>query len=346
MKNFTVHHDGDLIRRLEINKGFSQRPLWKTLENLSPQEMVIWVDRMDTLCPVSCEWALVQAFESAANIKVSTHIQVVRSIFSELNRLIYLMTYLSNMIKHLGVVSLYEQGMILREYLFRKQEEFTGSRILPQVICIGGVRRNFTLGDIQKVQSFVKEWKEHWLKWKELVIDDPFLEQRLSSLIKISPKNIKSKAIWGIIGKASGLIYDSRVHQPHGAYALIDFKLNYDFALKSDALSRFLVATTEVDMSLKACENFLSLLRDEDEKKPTLEFNLSEGIFTGVCESARGPVTSFLDIDSKGKVRGVRIFNCSQRLWLTIENYFAGSRTEDLELGWASLGVSAEEAEV
>lgn len=346
MRGVQIHHSGDLIRKIEIQKGYSYRPLWKTLESLSPQEMVIWVDRMDSLCPVSCEWALAQALETSANVAVSTRAQLVRSIYCEINRFVYLTTYLANVVKQLGLETLYQYAMILREQVFQKQEEFTGGRILPQALSVGGVRRDLALGDVQKVQAFIKDWRASWVKWKEIVIDDPLLEDRLSDLLKISQRNLKEKAIWGIMGKASGLTYDARLHQPHGAYSMIDFKLKYEFPLKGDALSRFNVAVAEVDISLNACEGFLNLVnQSESISSAKADHKFQAGIFSGAAESARGPVTSFVEVDEQGRVRGVKLFNCSQRIWPTIENYFEGIRSEEFELSWASLGFSSEEAE-
>lgn len=345
LRDLEISYDGDLIDRVTFKKGQSVRPLWETMLALSPDEMVYWVDRFDFLCPVASEWALAQAFEESAKIKIPLRIQFVRSILNEVNRLIYLTTYLGGVVKGVGLSTSYQQVMILREQVFQKQEELTGGRILPQVLKVGGVRRDLALGDIQKLGEFLKGWKFGWKKWFELVEDDPILESRLEDLLKISYKTAEKSALWGIIGKASGLVYDARLHQPHGAYSQVNAELKYDFELNGDALARFYVAIFEINYSLNLIDQFLVQISSEN-PSTKLDYKLNPGIFTGSAESAKGPVTAVIEVGSDQKTKAVRVISVGQRIWPRIEELFAASRAEEFDLLWASLGMSAEESEI
>jgi NADH-quinone oxidoreductase subunit D len=334
-----MNYDGDLIKSLELVKNKAVRPLWLTMESQSVDEMLIWVDRFDSLCPISSEWALAQAIENSCGVVISERNQFVRTIFAEINRLVYLTTYLSQLVQSLNLQSSYQQGMILREKVFQQQEELMGGRILPQVFKVGGLRRGLAIGDVQKVQTFISQWKKSWSSWKSVVLFDPMIESRLENLLVLSKKEISRKCFLGIVGKASGVFYDARLHQPHGAYALLKTSLNIPFDVHGDALSRFNVAVHEVDLSLSLCEELLSgITAVEQVEESVKDIPLKEGIYSSSAESARGPVTSLIEVNSSQKISSVRLFNSSQRVWPEIEAYFLKQRAEDFQLAWNSLG--------
>src|ERR1700761_9278270 len=126
-----LQYEGDMLKAANFKKGFQERPLWTNLQTLTPAEMILWIDRFDSLSAISCEWSLVQAFEKSNGMEIPKRTQYVRSILCEVNRLIWLTTYLGRVMKALGGVTLHQEIMVLREQAMAAQEELTGGRILP-----------------------------------------------------------------------------------------------------------------------------------------------------------------------------------------------------------------------
>ncbi len=347
LRDLDIDYDRDLIKRVSFKKGQSVRPLWSVIENLPPDQMIIWVDRMDSLCPISCEWALAQALEKSCGIILPKRAQFVRTVFAEINRLVYLTTYLGGIVEAAGIPIAQQKILMLRELVFQMQEELMGGRVLPQVLKLGGVKRDLAIGDVQKVAQFISTWKKSWAEWLALVENDEILLSRLEGLLRLPLSDIRGKGLWGILGKAAQNIYDARLHQPHGAYSYIDLNLNFSFPLTSDALSRYQVALNEVKISLHALDELLkNIPQDSGAESATIEGILKSGFYSASTESARGPVTAVIEVDKSGKLRTARLFNVSQRIWPGIENYFVGLKAEDFNLAWASLGISGEESEV
>ncbi len=342
-----LSHNRDVLTSSRIDKGFDVRPLWKTLTKLQPSEMVTWVDRFDSLCPLPSEWALVQAFEVALKLDISRRRQFVRSIFCEINRLIWLTTYLGRLMGALGQTVMRSHAYVFREQVFSLQEELTGGRILPQVLNIGGSRRPIALGDIQKIRQFMKEWKEGWEPWKGTLLDDSVLAKRLQGLMVIPPELVRRMGWWGIVGKAAGINYDSRKHRPHGAYAFLDFEI--PVGSQGDALARMHQACFEVDLTLNLIEMFLEKIPPpEDTWASPLRDNEkpASGFYSGSAESPKGPVISLLHIAENGSVSSVRLFTTGQRIWPVVDSLFEGILGEDFELAFVSLGIDSEEAEL
>jgi ech hydrogenase subunit E len=337
-----INYDGDLLKSVQFVRGLEVRPLWSKLERLKPDEMIFWIDRFDSLCSISSEWALAQAIERASNTAISKRSQFVRTILCELNRFIWLTTYIGRVIGSLAQESLKEQIFIIREQVLSMQEELTGGRILPQALCVGGARRELALGDIQKMRLFIINLRASWLKFNELSKPDKLLEARLRNLLIIKKEEVEKKGWWGIVGKASGISYDSRIHRPHGAYPFL--KIEIPTREVGDALSRFQVALSEIDLSLNLIDQLLTLIPSEIEKKSERN-RFSSGLFFATAESAKGPVIAAIETTSDDLILNVRLFTCGQRVWPQLENYFIGMRAEDFELAAASLGIDPEEVE-
>ncbi len=337
--------DGDLVSSAKVNRGFNVRPLWQMVEGLPPEQMIIWVDRFDSLCPIASEWALAQALENAAGITPDKRSLFLRTVLCELNRLIWLTTYLGRMIKSLGQNSISEQVYALRESVFQMQEEVTGGRILPQALNMGGCRRSLALGDIQKLKHFIEDFKIRWNNWFGLIDGDPLFIERLTGLLPISIEVIRQFGWWGIVGKASGYKYDSRKHRPHGAYPYLNFELVARAQAQGDALSRFMVVVEEVELSLRLIVDALKII-PEDLHSKTKEQNFNPGFYFGTAESAKGPVIGFIEVANSGRVCTVRLFSAGQRVWSKIDGLFRGIRTDDFEPAFYSLGLDAEDSEV
>ncbi|MDZ4677572.1 MAG: hypothetical protein SGI74_08685 [Oligoflexia bacterium] len=341
--NASLAYDGDLIASVQIKRGANIRPLWAKMESLHPEHMILWADRFDSLCPIASEWALCQALEASAKIKIPKRAQFVRTILCEINRLVWLTTYLGRFTHALGQRGLTQHALLLREQVYQRQEELTGGRILPQAFNLGGCRRELAIGDVQKVRQFIQGLRFSWEKWLNLVADDPLVRSRLTGLLVIPHEYIERMSWWGVVGKAGGVNYDSRRHRPHGAYPFIDFTIPTRSA--SDAHSRFEVAIDEINNSLSIIENLLRIIPSEIE--PTPEYKtFSPGFYFGSAESAKGPVISALEVTDKGVIASVRLFTSGQRVWPTIDEMFEGTRVEDFQLALASLGLDPEEAEL
>jgi Ni,Fe-hydrogenase III large subunit len=338
--------DGDILKSATFKKGNEERPLWKRIEHLSPNEMIIWADRFDSLCAIACEWALAQAIEDASEIVIPKRTQYVRTILSEINRLVWLTTYLGRVIGSFGQRTMHQQIFVLREQVFTIQEELTGGRILPQALAVGGVRRDLPLGNIQKIQNFTKEWSELWKVWRDLVTGDDLLESRLIGLIKIDTVTIEKLGWWGVVGKASGVSYDSRRHRPYGAYPYLDF--NLISKTEGDAKSRFEVAIEEVELTLKLVNQIIKDIPEQIDTPPstTPPRALRSGFYSSSVESAKGPIISCLEVSDKNIITTVRLFSAGQRVWPVIEHLFKDIRGEDFEPAFASLGITPEDSEI
>ncbi|MCC6278304.1 MAG: hypothetical protein IT289_10360 [Oligoflexia bacterium] len=342
--DLSYSQDGEFITDVHLHRGKNIRPIWKKIEMLAPDAMIVWVDRFDSLCPIASEWALAQALEQSAQIECGTETLFERTLLNEVNRLVWLTTYLGKIFQALAQYQCFERILSLREQVFNFQDEVCGGRILPQALCVGGLRRPIAMGDVQKLGFFLKNWSAAWSDLKPLV-EDPLLRSRLKGVAVVPSEEVNNHGLWGIIGKASGVSYDARRHRPHGAYALVDF--NIQVFRSGDSLARFEVAREEIGLSIQILHQLMKLFPKASKvERPRPTIQLNKGFYFGEVESAKGPVISVLEVLDGGSIGAVKIITTGSRLLEQIPRLLRGTRVEDLELALASLGLDMEEAEL
>jgi len=337
-----VVYEGDIIKKVTVRRGVERRPIWDALTAIEISRAIGWADRFDGHCSIAAEWAVALALESAFGVKVSPRNQFVRTLHAEINRLVFLTTYLARIAGAVRQYGLREEVLLLREQVFSLTEELLGARVLPNAFVLGGSLRPVTVGETQKVRTFVKGWRFQWERWLGF-FNDPILFSRLEGLLVINPEVIEKLGWYGFVGKASGLGYDARKHRPYGAYPHLEFSIP-EFS-KGDAWTRAQVVIQEVKLTLQLIEAISKELGITDEGLPnTSGLKAEDGFYRGTVESAKGPFTSAVVI-KENKIEAIRIFSPGQRAWRNFDSLLSGLRSDDLELAIASLGLDPQEAE-
>lgn len=338
-----MDYTGDFVKSFRLKRGLEIRPLWKKMERMDPDSLLIWAERFDSISPVAAGLSVAMALEKSAKFQVSLSNQYSRTIAAEINRLVWLVNYLGNSLKSISPEFCVSAAFLLREKVFATQEELFGGRVLVQSTKLGGLRRGFALGDLQKIRNFVEQWRAQWREWRSLVDNDPARVSRFSGVMVVPPALVQKYSWWGIVGKSSGVAYDSRLHRPYGAYPHVDFEV--PMGKNGDAETRFQVALLEVELSLTLIEKLLAGF-PQASLHEVKEVKLNPGFYTGWAESGSGPFVSVLEVGADCMVHSVRIFSSDQRALPLLEKMLVGVRADDFWLALNSLGVSLENGEL
>lgn len=332
------------VSRVELRWGRHQRPLWRSLEKLTPDAQIKWIDRVSAFEAVSCEWALALVYEKALNIQVSNRANHIRALLSELQRLLWGFDFLSKTFRALQDSIRIEQALRLREYVFQGQEVFTGSRVLPQALKIGGVERDFSVGDIRKFKEILKNIEfEIRMFFKDLTSESLFTD-RLKNVLPISKEVVKKFNWYGPVGQASGLAQDLRLSDRYGTYGdlvIKCFEAGANGNSEFDALARVQCVLFQIRQSINICYHLLVSIPDGEIASTRSEvLDIPKKTFMAQVEGASGPIVATLQ-DKK-----ITVTTVSTRVHKDIEELLVGSETEDLELSLATLGFSFEEADL
>lgn len=332
------------IQKVNLNWGRNDRPFWKTIEKMQPNAQIKWCDRISAYEAVACEWALAMCYEKALNIKVSVRSNHIRALLAELQRLLWGFNYLKQIFTATDDTIRVEQALRIREYLFQGQEIFTGSRVLPQALCIGGVERDFSVGDIRKFKEILKNVEfEIRTFFKDLTTETLFSE-RLSGVL-ICPRSVLEEIHWlGPIGQASGIHKDLRNTDHYGTYS--DLSIKYFIAGQegnsiNDGLARVQSVLFQIRQSINICYHLLVSMPDGDVRSDyNPKENLPSQVIMSQVEGATGPVVATLERNR------IQISTVSMRVKSELEKIILGMETDDLMLGLATLGFCFEEADL
>ncbi len=335
---------GSYVSRVELRRGLELRPLFSTLERLPPNLAIKWSDRLNPLESIACEWSLAQCYEKAFAVKVPKRGEHLRTIAAEVQRLIWIYSFLGNLFRFLGDQIRLQQALRLREFLLSSQEIFSGSRILPQVICIGGVERDLSLGEVRKIREAVLASSRELSRFFSSLDLDLLLQRRLTDLVPISQRFCKLARWTGLVGRASGYHFDLREVSPYGVYEKLQDQLTLcrmpgtEVRRSSDAWMRLSMALHLARGTQSLVLNALETLPEGPAVSDVSQVSHSiphEGVFTAACEGASGLVVAVVTDGS------VRIRTTSMRVQPVVEDLLVGTCLEDVEIALATLGYEA-----
>ncbi len=344
-----IESNGSYVSNVELRKGIEQRPLFATLERLSPDLAIKWSDRLNSTESIACEWALAMCFEKAMSVKVPQRALYLRMLAAEIQRLIWLYTYLTSIFRAIGDTIRAQQALRLREFLLSAQEIFTGSRVLPQVLCVGGIERDLSLGEIRKIRETILGSSREMSRFFSGLGSDVLLQRRLTDVAPVRADLCATLRWGGIVGRASGFDFDVRKLKPYGCY--LHFALpatppphrdtsNHAF---SDGLGRLKTAVAAIGATVDLALAILERLPDgpsfEEVKFSDPAISADTG-WSAMVEAGSGCLYATVTDSS------IRIRTTSMRVAPAINEILRGIHIEDLEIGLASLGFDATEADL
>ena len=111
------------------------------------------ISRYDYSAGIFPELCLCLAVEELLKIKVSRRVQYIRILLSELYRISSHIYFISRIAKVIGADMVHNFSLLEREHVLRMLETITGSRINPNFIKIGGIKKDFTPETIINIKS-------------------------------------------------------------------------------------------------------------------------------------------------------------------------------------------------
>lgn len=250
--------EGERVVNCVPEIGFLHTGIEKTAENLTWQQAITVIDRMDYLSPLSNNLAYVLAVEKLLGIEVPERARYIRVLMVELQRIASHLVWLGTTVLDMGMMSGFFYAFDIREAILDIFEEVTGARMNPSYIRIGGLANDVPDNFVQMVQEFLDRFPKRLDELHAILDENPIFLDRLKGIGAIS----KEKAIaYGLTGpnlRACGIDYDVRKAFPYCGYEEFDFKV--PLGTNGDCYDRYLVRMQELRESHKICVQALQRL--------------------------------------------------------------------------------------
>ncbi|CAG9860878.1 unnamed protein product [Phyllotreta striolata] len=248
--------DGEIVKRLDPHIGLLHRGTEKLIEYKTYMQAMPYFDRLDYLSPMSSEHAFVMATEKLMNLKVPRRAKFIRTMFSEIMRLMNHLAATAFICLDVGAITPLFWFFEEREKLYEICERVCGSRMHAAYFRIGGVHQDMPLGLADDIYELISKLPERLDEMEDVVTNNRLFVQRTKGLGVVDAHEALNRGFSGPMLRASGVKWDVRKTQPYEIYGEIDFEV--PVGKHGDIYDRYLCRMHEMRQSCHIIEQCLN----------------------------------------------------------------------------------------
>jgi Ni,Fe-hydrogenase III large subunit/Ni,Fe-hydrogenase III component G len=255
--NFAVA--GEPILYLQLRMFYTHKGTEKLFEHLPIHRAVFLAESISGDSSFSHGTAFCQAIEGASEIEVPARALLMRTILLELERIYNHIADIGAIATDVGFVVANAHAGRIREIAMGVNVELTGSRLLRGFVCVGGVRHDLGLQQLESLHSAIDIVESEFNGLIKLIKSSDSTRDRLERTGVLHPAKAKALGIVGVGGRASGIDLDVRRDHPYAAYQSVSFRVPlYE---EGDVLHRMQVRIDEAHESFSIVRAALAQLR-------------------------------------------------------------------------------------
>jgi NADH-quinone oxidoreductase subunit D len=250
--------DGEQVVSCRPVIGYLHTGIEKNAEYRTWQQGVAYVTRMDYVSSFHNELAYVLAVERLLGIEPPPRAEVIRVMFSELQRIASHLVWLATTGLELGAVSMMLYGFRERESILDIFEAASGLRMNYSYFRIGGLAMDLAEGAGGRIREFVATMRGRIEEYESLLTRNPIWLERLQGVGYVAPDRLLELGVTGPILRAAGVPKDVRKDEPYSGIERYEFEVPTETG--SDCYARYLVRMQEMRESLRIVEQCLDRL--------------------------------------------------------------------------------------
>ena len=240
--NFAVA--GEPILYLQLRMFYKHKGTEKLFEQLPAAKAVFLAESVSGDSAFSHGTAFCQAVEKAAGIEIPFRAAVMRTILLELERVYNHIGDIGAIATDVGFVIANAHAGRIREMALAINEELTGSRLLRGMVCLGGVRRDWSAAQLAALGNAMTAVEREFAGLVDLIASSDSTRDRLERTGFLHPEKAAALGIVGVGARASGIDLDVRRDHPYAAYGNLTWRI--PVYQEGDVLRRMQVRIDEV----------------------------------------------------------------------------------------------------
>ncbi|MFA6431961.1 MAG: nickel-dependent hydrogenase large subunit [Candidatus Margulisiibacteriota bacterium] len=222
--SFSVALRGEKIESIQVKIGYNHRGIEKGCEQRTYIQDMYLLERICGICSHAHSTCFIQAVEEIAGLVVPRRALYIRTLVGELERIHSHLLWLGVAGHEVGFDTLLMYTWRDREIVMDLLAELTGNRVNYGINTIGGVRRDITTDQSQRILKAVDVLEEQTKYYIQVAFEETTLIQRLSGVGTLSRDDAMRLGAVGPTARASGINFDVRKDDPYAAYGELDFK--------------------------------------------------------------------------------------------------------------------------
>jgi NADH-quinone oxidoreductase subunit D len=252
--------DGEQVVDLDPVLGYLHRGVEKLCENADYHHTIAYLDPLEYISSLFCEWPGVLAFEKLLDVEVPRRAEYIRVLSTELNRILSHSLFMGWMALDLGGLTPILWSFIERDEIAEMLSSLTGQRLLFNYLRIGGVN-----GDLNhEFMSRLGDWMSRATTQIEanigLLNENEIFVRRMRGLGRLDGETALRMGITGPNIRASGVPLDFRRAHPYSVFPELEFDI--PTREEGDCLARYLVRVDEIKQSLRIIDQCIHQMPD------------------------------------------------------------------------------------
>ncbi|WP_019178467.1 hydrogenase large subunit [Methanomassiliicoccus luminyensis] len=319
---------GEPIVNLEIRMGYTHKGVEKISESTPYPQGVFLAERISGDTTVAHSTAYCQAVERLASARAPERAEHIRTVFLEMERLYSHFGDIAGIALDTAFSVPAAHGYLLREKMLNLNECVTGSRLLRSVNVLGGVRKDLTGNDVEKIRAALIRMKLEFDDLSDLMLSSPSMLDRVETTGMLSTPLALALGVVGPAARASGVDRDVRRDHPYAAYKGLSFRV--PVYREGDVNSRMRVKMYEVRESMSIIEQALDSLPGGDIRAGVREVPQEE-VAMSLVEAPRGELMHWI-MSGDGTPYRHKVRDPSFCNWLAMEQAVLGNIVPDFPL--------------
>jgi len=259
-ESFLITLRGEKITSASVRMGYNHRGVEKGAEGRTYTQDIYLVERICGICSHAHATCFIQAVEEVAGLEVPRRAVYIRTLMAELERVHSHLLWLGVAGHEIGFDTLLMYSWRDREVVMDLLAEISGNRVNYSMNTLGGVRRDLSRGQLQKILKDVDVLEERTQTYIRLAQEEITLIRRLSDVGVVTHEDAVRLAIVGPTARASGVKRDTRKDDPYLAYGELDFDVVWNE--HCDVYGRTLVRVGELMESYKLIRQIVKAMPD------------------------------------------------------------------------------------
>lgn len=332
--NFTLTVEGEKVVDVAINVGYNHRGIEKLAESKTYLQAIYLLERICGICSHSHTSCYIQAVEEIAGIKAPIRAEYIRVVVGELERLHSHFLWLGVAGHEIGFDTLLMYSWRDRELVMETLAMLGGSRVNYSVNTTGGVRRDITPEQIEKIRIVIKTIEERTKYYIDVAMEESTFLARSQNVGILTKEEVKLYGAVGPTARASDVSNDVRKDDPYAAYAEIPFSVGV--AKTNDVHGRTVVRMLECLESCKIIRYALDNLPAGDIRvKVPLKIPAGEAVSR--YEAPRGEDIHYVAANGTDKPDRVRVRAPTLANWIATKHMLLKGYIADAPLVVAAI---------
>ena len=353
--HFRFSMSGEPILQLEIRHFWKHRGIEKIAEGKTISEALSLAEKISGDHCVAHSLAFLTAAEKILNIKIPENALYLRTIYAELERLLCNINDFAWLFQDAGYSFGAQETFVLKEDIMELNKYLSGSRFNKGILSLGGINTCGNIDNLRKnvLKEKLYNFKKHYLNLKKMLLNSSTIGERFEETGYINKETILDLCALGFAARASGVPSDTRKEHPYLIYDKLHF--NSKVLKNRDVFARLLIRFYDIEESFSIITQCLDKLPPADEAMSTINMNMKNNNATtfkssnpdnrylwalGYCESQRGNIMHFVEIDKELKIARWKIRDPSFHNWQLIEFAVIGDIIADFPIVNKSLNLS------